>query len=160
MATRKPLVIVSGQVQQLQAGDTIDSPISGAQEITATNKEVGAIVIGAPAYVFGNNEVKKAKADASGTKDVIGLVKTTSIAADASGVIAVDGVLTATTGQWDAVTGGAGGLTAGTKYYLDPATAGMLTATPPSAAGQYVCPIGKALSTTEMMIDIEETVLL
>jgi len=35
-------------------------------------------------------------------------------------------------GQWDAITGASGGLTAGSAYYLD-TTAGLLTTTAPAA---------------------------
>jgi hypothetical protein len=68
--------------------------------------------------------------------------------------------LTATTGQWDAVTGGSGGLVANTVYYLDAATAGKLTATAPTTAGQYVVEVGMALSTTELLIKTRTPILL
>lgn len=160
MAARKPLVIASGQIQQLQSGDTLDAPQTGPQVEVMTNGEAGAIVIGTSVRVSAADTVLKAQANATGTKDAIGLVRTTSISAAAAGEIALDGVLVATTGQWDAVTGASGGLTSGSKYYLDPATSGRMTTIAPTTVGQYVCPLGKALSTTEFMIDIEETVLL
>lgn len=153
--------MVAGQVQQLQAGDTLDAPQSGGDQINQTNAEATPVVIGAPVYVFGNDQFKKAQANAAGTKDVLGLVaKSPSIANGASGPIQTDGVLVATTGEWDAVTGGSGGLTANTIYYLDPATSGRITATAPSTIGQYVVPIGRALSTTELNINIQPSVLL
>lgn len=160
MANLKPLVIVSGKVQQLPVGATIDAPLSGYQQAQLQNANVGAIVIGAPVYISGAGAVDKAKADASGTSDPIGLVAATSISAAATGTIALDGVLTATTVQWDAVTGQSGGLTSGAVYYLDPSTAGKMTTTAPSTVGQYVVRLGKALSTVDFMIDIEEPILL
>lgn len=154
MAARKPLVIINGQVQNLPAGDSLDAPVSEVDLITATNNNAGSIVIGAPVYVAAAGAVDLAQANASGTKKVLGLVYDTSITAAATGNILTDGVLTATTTQWDAVAGTTGGLAAGTQYYLDPATAGMLTATAPSTSSQFVCPVGVALSTTEMEITI------
>src|SRR5690348_12407010 len=109
MATRKPLVIVDGEIQQLQAGDDLEAPLTGAQLASMSNANAGSIVIGAPVYVSGADAVDKAKADASGTKDVFGLVGETSITTSTAGMIATDGVLSATTGQWDAVTGDTGG---------------------------------------------------
>jgi hypothetical protein len=45
------------------------------------------------------------------------------------------------------------GLTAGTLYYADPATPGNITSTKPSSTGQYVVPIGIAVSSTELLVD-------
>ncbi len=160
MALRSPLVIINGQVQNLPAADTLDAPQSGGDVIVLTNDEVGSTVIGTPVYMDAASGFKKARANAAGTKNVIGLQRDTSITAAASGSVQTNGVLHATTGQWDTVTGGSGGLTFNTKYWLDPSTAGMITSTAPSTGGQYVAPIGIALSTTDLKIEIEETILL
>jgi hypothetical protein len=154
MALRIPLVIVNGQIEQLQAGDTLSAPQSGGQQIVLTNDEATAVVIGAPVYSDANDGFKKAQANAASTKEVIGLVsQSPSIASAATGTVIVSGVMTATTAQWDAVTGGTGGLLFGQKYYLDPATAGMMTTTAPTTIGQYVSSIGVALSTTELEVN-------
>lgn len=160
MAARKPLVLVSGEIQQLQSGDYLNVPISGYQEAQLTNDEASPIVIGAPVYMDAANGVKKAKADASGTSTPIGLVADASITNGVSGTIALDGVLTATTGQWDTIAGTTGGLTFGTRYYLSAATAGLLTATAPSTTGQYVVEVGIAISTTDLKISIRPRILL
>lgn len=156
MAVRKPLVQVAGQVQQLQAGDSIEHP----DLYTRVNNNAGAIIIGQPVYVDGAGSVDLAQADALATAEVLGLVADVSIAAAASGGIATDGKLTATTGQWDVVTGETGGLTPGAKYFLDAATPGMLTQTAPQTDGEVIAPVIKALSTTEAEINIEHTILL
>jgi predicted RecA/RadA family phage recombinase len=160
MALKKPLVITNGQIQQLQVGDTLDATVAEQEVIQATNSNAGTIAIGRAVYVDGAGSVDLAQADASGTKDVVGLVADVSIASSASGNILTSGVLVATTGQWDAVTGGTGGLTAGAKYFLSEATAGALTTTAPTSTGDYVCPVGIGLSTTEMKLDIDTDVLL
>lgn len=160
MAIRKPLVVVDGQVQQLSASDTLDASVQEKDMFILTNGESGASVIGTPVYVSAASTCKKAQANASGTTEVIGLVATTSIAAAATGSVQSDGVLVATTTQWDAVAGTTGGLAFGTQYYLDPATAGKLTATAPTTGGQYIAPIGRALSTTDLEITIGATILL
>jgi hypothetical protein len=153
MALRKPLVIVSGQIQQLQAGDTVDAAVSGEVDVVSlTNDNAGSIVIGAPVYVSSADGVDLAQADAVATVEVLGLVQDTTILTTASGNIQTDGILSASTAQWDAVTGETGGLTAGGVYYLDSATAGMLTQTPPSTTGHFVLRVGKAISTTDMEI--------
>lgn len=160
MALKKPLVISSGEIQQLQSTDTLDAPQSGGDVLVQTNDEAGTIVIGAPVYNDAADGVKKAKGDASGTSKPIGLVYDASIANATPGKILTSGVLSATTGQWDTITGGSGGLTFGTKYYLSAATAGLLTSTAPSAVGQYVVEVGIAVSTTEMLVNIRQRILL
>lgn len=160
MALRKPLVVISGQVQQIPAGDTLDAVVSEKGVFSATNGEAAAVVIGTPVYVSAVNTVRKAQANAAGTAGVIGLMATVSTAAAAAGSVQSDGILTATTAQWDAVAGTTGGLAFGAIYYLDPATAGKITATAPSTTGQYVQPIGRALSTTDLEITIGPSILL
>lgn len=160
MALKKPLVITDGQIQQLQAGDTLDATAQEVDAVSLTNDNAGAIVIGAPVYSKAAGSVDKAQANAAGTVEVIGLVKSASIAAAASGSIQTDGILAATTVQWDAVAGTTGGLTFDTVYYLDPSTAGMISATAPTTAGQYVVRLGVAISTTELEISINPPIKL
>jgi len=160
MASRKPLVLVNGQIQQLQSGNSLDASVSKVDIVSRSNSNAGAITIGQAVYPDGNGSVDLGQANASGTVEVLGLVAATSIASAASGSIQTDGILTATTGQWDAVTGGTGGLVAGTVYYLDPSTAGHITSTAPTTASQYVVRIGVALSTTELEISVRPPILL
>lgn len=160
MAARKPLVIASGQIQQIQSGDVLDAVVTEVDVISLTNNNVGAIVIGMPVYSDDADDVDKAQADAVATVEVVGLVQDVSIAAAGSGFIQTDGVLTATTTQWDAVAGTTGGLTAGAIYYLSAATAGNLTETAPTTTGQFVLRVGKALSTTDMEISVSQPVKL
>lgn len=159
MALRKPLVLNAGQVQQLQAGDTLDAPQSGGDVIVLTNDEAGALIQGNVVYADANDGVKKAKADAAGTSKPIGL-SVTAPAAAASGQIMVSGILTLTTGQWDAAFGTTGGLVFGTIYYLSAATLGLGTVTAPTTVGQYVIELGIAISSTEFLIRIRQTILL
>ena len=160
MALRKPLVLVNGHIQQLQASDTLDAMSSEVDVISKTNGNAGPIVICQAVYTKGDGDVDLAQADASGTVEVLGLVKEASISASSSGAIQTDGVLSATTGQWDNVTGDTGGLTPGAVYWLDPSTPGGLTDTAPTTVAQYVCRLGKAVSTTELEISIEPPILL
>src|SRR5689334_12524020 len=115
MSLRKPLVLVAGQIEQLQAGDTLSGVATGT--ISLTNDEAGPIVIGAPVYTDAADGVKKAKGDATGTAQVLGLVDDVSIANGVAGNIRIYGVLTATTAQWDTAFGTTGGLTPGAYYY-------------------------------------------
>ena len=160
MALRKPLVINAGQIEQLQSGDTLDAIVAEVDVVSLTNNNASPIVIGAPVYTDVASGVDLAQADASGTMEVLGLVAEVSIGAAASGTIQTDGILSATTTQWDAIAGTTGGLTAGAIYYLSAATAGELTETAPSTPGQFVVRVGKAISTTEMEISISQPIKL
>lgn len=161
MAIKKPLVMGSnGLPQQLQSADSIVVGGTQMNTITQTNGEAAGIVIGAPVYQFAAGSVKKAQANAAGTADILGLVADVTISNGASGTICTDGVLTATTGQWDAIAGTTGGLIFGTKYFLSPTTAGLLTSTVPTTAGQLVVFVGTALSTTDLQVSIEPEILL
>ena len=161
MAIKLPLVIgTDGNLQQLQAGDTLNVPTAGASTFGVVNNEVGAIVIGTPVYAQASGAVKKAMANAVGTAKVEGLMFDITTAAAGTGNMATAGVLSATTAQWDAVAGTTGGLAFNTTYFLSPTTAGLLTATVPTTVGQLVVRVGRALSSTAMMIDIQDPILL
>ena len=134
-------------------------PQSGGDVIVLTNDEAGALIQGNVVYSDANDGVKKAKADAVGTSKPVGL-SVDAPAAAASGRVMVSGILALTTGQWDAAFGTTGGLVFGTIYYLSAATGGLGTATAPSAVGQSVVELGYAISTTEFMVRIRQTILL
>jgi hypothetical protein len=128
--------------------------------VSLTNNNASPIVIGAPVYTDVANGVDLARADASGTVEVLGLVQEVSIGAAASGFIQTDGILSATTTQWDAVAGTTGGLTPGAVYYLSEVTAGLLTETAPTSVSEFVLRVGKAISTTELEISILQPIKL
>ena len=161
MATRIPLVLNAGQVQQIQSGDNIVVAAGQYSNDVLTNGESSqALVIGMPVYISAAATAKRAQANAASTSRVAGLWVDTSTSASSSGNCAVSGRLTATTGQWDAVAGTTGGLTFNTPYYLDPANPGKLTATAPTTVGQLVVLVGVAISSTDLEMDIQPPILL
>lgn len=160
MVARRPLVLIDGQFAQLPAADTIDAPSSEVDVLVINNGGVSAAPICSPVYISGSGAFGLARANAGATEAAIGLVKDASVAAAANGAIQTDGLFTATTGEWDAVTGGTGGLTPGSVYFLSSATAGRITTTAPSASGSYVRPLGRAISETAFEITIQPSILL
>lgn len=64
-------------------------------------------------------------------------------------VVQLEGALALTTGQWDAVTGGSGGLSSGHAYYVS-ATPGHLTSTVPTTGPKVQ--VGVALSPTVLVV--------
>ena len=152
--------MVSGQIRQLPTGDTLDAAVSEVDVVSLANGTTSAIAICTPVYISSGGSVSPAQANASATQGVIGLVKDPSIASSAQGNVQTDGGFTATTSQWDTVTGQTGGLTPGAVYFLSAASPGKLTATAPTADGQYVVPVGKAFSSTLLDVSIGTSVLL
>lgn len=148
MAAKKPLALYLGEIQQLQSGDTLDAAASEVDVIARTAAE--ALIAGNAVYESSDTEVSKADADADATAKPIGLARA-AISSAASGSIQTNGVITLTTGEWDAICGTTGGLAYGTRYFLS-ATAGLLSATAPSTTGHYVVPVIVGLSTTEALI--------
>ena len=123
-------------------------------DVVLLNSNASTLPVGTPVYASSAGHVDNAKADAAATSVCIGLVaKPAGILGSGSsgkGKIRTTGMIRATTGQWDTITGGSGGLTVGARYYVSSATAGKLTTTP----GTLPMQVGKAISTTEMLLNI------
>lgn len=148
MAVRKPLVLVSGEIQQLQSGDTLGGTVAEIEDQTWTNADTGNHVIGDVVYLNAADSVKKALAAAISTAQAIAIA-TTTITNGTTGIYRTAAILSGLTG-----------LTAGAVYYLSATTAGQMTTTAPSSPGQYVVRLGTAVSTTEFQIKIERPILL
>ncbi|MBT9167744.1 MAG: hypothetical protein DDT19_01084 [Syntrophomonadaceae bacterium] len=157
MALRRPIVLYDGHFGQLQAGDILDAEVVAIDTIILTNEELDAITIGTPVHISSASRVRRAIANAPVTAEVIGLVRSASIPSNGTGSIQLDGVLSMA--NWTSIIG-AVTLIAGTEYYLSPTTAGRLTATPPTATGQFLVFVGRAISATDMDINIEKRILL
>lgn len=131
----------------------------GADSLKFINLNAGAITRGQLVYAASGG-ADLAQADALGTARVVGLVEEESVATGVVADIRIGGPITFTTAEWDAVTGDSGGLTAGARYFLDPATLGFLTATAPTTVTQVVTDVLLALSSTTAIIDIARPILL
>lgn len=161
MAIKKVLVMgTSGHPEQLQAADSIQVATTTTEVETLTSANAASAPIGTPVYLSAADTFVNARANAVATAKVYGLVMDVAIAAVASGNIATDGVVTATTAQWDAITGQTGGLTVGADYFLDAAAAGKLSSTPPATVGQFNAYVGRAKSTTDFHLDIRFAIAL
>lgn len=155
MANRKPLVDINGTLQELPASDTLDAAVSEVDVVSKVNDEGTDLLPGEPVYAFDANGVKRARANADGTRKVIGFAKAAHVAG-ASGSVQTNGVISLSTAEWDAVAGTTGGLTVDAQYFLSSAAAGRMTGTAPSTSGNWVKPLGVALSTTELLINIQD----
>jgi len=95
-------------------------------------------------YISSADNVSPAKADANATSYGMGFAKTTVSATDPVDV------------QSEGVLAGFTGLTAGARYYLSAATAGLITSTIPVGTGHTIVQAGYAKSTTALHIHIEQ----
>lgn len=129
---------------------TVATINNDANVVTLTNAQGSTINIGQVVYSSSSGSVTLARSDSLTTSNFIGLVSQTTIGNGATGTINIDGLVTATTTQWDAVTGQSGGLTPNTTYYLSGATAGMMTTTAPTTG--HLVPVGVGISTTQMKL--------
>lgn len=160
MASFVPMVYdpSTGRMRQLKPGETLIATTSDTTTIGQTNGEASvSLVIGNVVYATAiADTVKRAEANALATSVPMGMVLDASIAANASGNIAIAGVVTfSATALVDAIAGTTGGFAMGVSYFLSPTTPGCLTATPPSTVGQYSVMIGIALSTVELKLAIQ-----
>lgn len=160
MPIQRPVYLnpTTGELTRFAATDSMFE----VDYVVALNANAAALVIGTPVYETAvSNSVDKADAGALATAKVLGLVADSpSIAIAGTGNVLTDGRLTATTAEWDAVTGGTGGLTPGSRYYLDPGTPGLLTLTVPTTDGQVVAPVMTARTTTEAEVSIGTRIVL
>lgn len=154
MATRKPLVLVNGRPRQLPAGDSLDAPVIEVDSIELVNDGAIAATVGTPVFISASSAFQMARANGFATVGVVGLVASPSIPIASSGSIRTDGILNATTAQWDAITGGSGGLIPGQVYFLSAAAEGKLTPTPPDTIGQFVLQVGRGISEIDFEISI------
>ena len=110
-----------------------------------TNDNAGSITVRQVVYVKANGNVDLARADVANLADFeLGLVEAATIATTASGKVTV---------RPGALVGGFSALTPGKLVYVDPTTAGSLTQTAPSASGQFVYSVGRAMSANQIMFD-------
>lgn len=114
--------------------NTLNIPTPAATTITIAQTAHG-FSVGNVVRLSGTSIYAKAQGDSAADAEVIGMV-TTVVNAN-SFILTIDGYVT-----------GLSGLTANTTYFLDPATAGGITATEPTTVGQVRVPLFVADTTT------------
>lgn len=117
-----------------------------------TNDESLTIYKCQAVYVVGDRRMRLARANTLTSSYIIGLVADTTVGQGAVGSAILADVFEATTMQWDAVTGQAGGLVPDARYYLSLASYGGMSVNPPNSG--FFCEIGTALSPTIMNLRI------
>lgn len=110
-----------------------------------TVAQTGGLAVGDVVYIASADTVTKSDVSGSGIASRVMGMADAIIADTASGGICSEGVVT-----------GLSGLTAGSRYYADPATAGGITTTTPVGAGNTIVQVGYAKNTTDFHLHIEQ----
>lgn len=155
----KELTPISASTGVSDAGKVIGTDVNGKIDTSLLPDGIGSDVKVCPAseallagdfvnFWSDGGTLKVRKADASNgfTKSADGYIKA-NVAMNANATVYFDGTNTALTG-----------LTPLAKYYLS-ATPGGAVSTAPTTAGHIRQYIGKALSATELSVEIEEPIL-
>jgi hypothetical protein len=160
MADRVIEVVNDGRaVQFIDAPRIIEVPqhvtvvLTGGDPVVPVSGIAGqAIFAGAVVRINKSTaRVVLAQADHPNTAEPVGLARADAVN-NGTVAIAQDRV---TLPDWTAVTGVAS-LQPGHDYFLSTTTPGGLTATPPASTGQVSCWIGTAVSTTTLLISIQD----
>lgn len=136
-----PALDASGRLDQsfMPVGIGADLKNIVASEVLATNDLVNIW------DDAGTPKARKADASAVG-KEAVGFVKA-GVALGAQASVYFEGTMTGLTG-----------LTPGARYYVSPTAAGQATATAPTASGQVVQYVGRAISTTEISFEHDDAI--
>lgn len=139
----------------IATSNALDSKLAkNTAYVTRYNQSNDDLFLGNVVYSVNNNTVNKANASDPLKFSVLGLVSDEIILSQmGSGTIQTTGILTGTVDQWFVATGMVGGLVTGNRYFLD-TNSGRITNMVSNTA-VAVCPIGKAISQTELSINIE-----
>lgn len=100
-----------------------------------------------------DGQVGLASAGAITTASTSGIAATPGVAGGRANV-RFSGLVTLTPEEWDAVTGGSGGLLAGSTYFVSDSIPGQITFSRPTTPGHFVTQIGLALSPTDLLVQI------
>jgi hypothetical protein len=132
-----------------------------------TNANASTMPPGTPVYLSASGAMDLAKADNATTAECIGLAWLPSaqsppaaVPSGTQGLAQEVDSLTLTTAQWDAVTGGSGGLTPGARYFVSQTVAGRLVlgASIGSTAGTFDVSVGRATSSTTMRLRVADPI--
>lgn len=129
--------------------DNINARCINAKNISATS-----MVFGQPVFSASALEVDFANSTTDIKYKAIGLVSDASIVASGTGRVTTYGILIGTDAQWKAVTDNGLPLVPNTIYYLD-ITNGKITSNIAKSGSKYCCKIGRAITTTDFLINID-----
>ena len=121
------------------------STVTTAEKICNEYTFTTTAVLGDTVYIDGADSVDLGDVSGGGAASRVVGVARTAVTATNPGEVCSDGVVD-----------GYVGLTAGARYYGDPATPGKITTTAPSGTGNTIVQVGYAKSTTALHLQIQQ----
>lgn len=163
-------VVIEEEVTSILVADGLQGPqgIPGEDgDGSATNRsyqngDTFTMTKGTPVYLTGGTIVRAARGTL-GERRVIALFNgDMALPPDGAGLFCVEGSMEATVSEWQAITGEAGGLVPGSRYFLDFEDVGKLYRSPVMPVSGtdtlYVVAVGYSISTTEMKLEVQPSV--
>jgi hypothetical protein len=117
--------------------------------IVSVNKDGTSFSLGTPVYIDTSGEIQSAIVNTQSYLPARGLIYSLSTQSYTTKII-ISGKITLTTSQWNAVTGGSGGLETGKVYYVSSSEAGKITTNKPYIGNSVLM----ALSNTTALVQI------
>ena len=153
--TSRPTTVRTGSAMGVQGpkGEP-GTDVGSTPTISAESAEFTVLLKGMPVALVANR-LRRATAVPPFNK-VVGLVHDDEIQPGNVGRVQTNGPMDQPAAQWEQVTGMPGGLAPDTTHYLTPL--GLLSPFAPMADGHVVAPVGRAMSATEFVIDIDTQV--
>lgn len=131
--------------------------ISPAGElISAVSSELHTLVKGMPVALV-DGKLRRARSTAPFNK-IVGLVFENSIVPGQAGRVQTSGKFEMPPLEWEAATGMVGGLSPADTYFVS--DLGFITPWPTTTSGEYVIPVGRAISPSTLNINLTTQVLL
>jgi len=135
---------------------------AGERLYSKLNADNIALMKGMPVYIAVGDETDMfaAISNVAASSRVLGLVVDTTVPVQMVGAVVSKGLVEQPVEAWADLTGYIGGLIAGRDYFVRADMKGGLTSTPPTARGQFVTRVGKAVSSTVLDVNIEPPIQL
>jgi hypothetical protein len=134
-------------VWRIIGGSGSGASTGGGSSVTFTSST--DFSLGSPIYFSSSGTWQLAKADLD-TTSVQYVISQKTGSGSISYTALASGEITLTTGQWDVVTNGSGGLTSGSIYFLSSSTAGKIS----TNVGLIYAPVLRALSSTKGFVSL------
>lgn len=125
---------------------SLEGSASSATTSTVVVAYSGTVAVGDAVYINSSGACVRAQANSVATTFPVGFITAVN---GSNATVAIAGLAT-----------GHSGLTPGQRYFLSSTTAGGISSSAPTAAGQYVTQIGIALSATSIILQVHPPVLL
>lgn len=149
----RPLALQNGAIAELPPGSLLECLCQG-EGVELENRTpftipyLSPVIVG---YGAGAGGMVLAQANSAALCLCVAIV-TKDCLPGRTAVAQFAGILEGTAPHWESIAQSPSGLLAGRSYWLSSTTAGKITDSPPTAQGEYLVEIGRALSPTRLFL--------